>query len=129
MIVDNKTEGRKRVHEHLSAMLEAGTLDIVSGYFTIGALVWLARQNTGKIRRTRMVLGDLAVSEKAEDNAALLDLFHTSISWEDAFGLAGIAQEAVWFLESQEVEIRTTRPDFCHAKLFQIGRASCRERV
>jgi hypothetical protein len=118
VIVDNKTEGRKRVHEHLSAMLEAGTLDIVSGYFTIGALVWLARQNTGKIRRTRMVLGDLAVSEKAEDNAALLDLFHTSISWEDAFGLAGIAQEAVWFLESQEVEIRTTRPDFCHAKLF-----------
>lgn len=118
MIVDNKTAGKKKVHEHLSAMVETGTLDIVSGYFTIGALVWLARESAGKIRTTRMVLGDLAVSEKAEDNAALLDLFHTSISWEDAFGLAGIAEEAVKFLESKEVQIRTTRPDFCHAKLF-----------
>ncbi|MEN9354668.1 MAG: hypothetical protein RL318_1993 [Fibrobacterota bacterium] len=118
MIVDNKTAGKKKVHQHLAAMLEAGTLDLVSGYFTIGALVWLARECAGKIRNTRMVLGDLAVSEKTEDNAALLDLFHTSISWEDAFGLAGIAQEAVAFLETQEVQIRTTRPDFCHAKLF-----------
>lgn len=119
VIVDNKTDGKKRVHEHLTALLGTGTLDIVSGYFTIGALAWLARQSAGKITRTRMVLGDLAVSEKAEENAALLDLFHTTISWEDAFSLAGIAQEAVTFLEQQCVEIRTTRPDFCHAKLFQ----------
>lgn len=119
MIVDNKAFGEIKVHEWLSREVGEGRLDIVSGFFTVGALAWLAKETMGKTESYRMVLGDLAISDNQEARAALLDLMSTSVRWEDAFSLSSIARDAVAFLRETKVEIRTTRPDFCHAKLFQ----------
>lgn len=119
MIVDNKALGEIKVHEWLSREVGEGRLDIVSGFFTVGALAWLAKETMEKTDSYRMVLGDLAISDNQEARAALLDLLSTSVRWEDAFSLSSIARDAVQFLRDSKVEIRTTRPDFCHAKLFQ----------
>ena len=58
MILDNKNENQK-VYEWLREYTESGKMDIVTGYFTIGALAYLSRQINKKIKNFRMVLGDV----------------------------------------------------------------------
>ena len=58
MILDNKNENQK-VYEWLREYTESGKIDIVTGYFTIGALAYLSRQINEKIKNFRMVLGDI----------------------------------------------------------------------
>ena len=43
MIIDNENENLK-VHQWISKYTEEGSLDIVTGYFTIGALAYLSKQ-------------------------------------------------------------------------------------
>ena len=45
MILDNEN---KKVHEWISQYTEAGKLDIITGYFTIGALAYLSKQVNDK---------------------------------------------------------------------------------
>jgi hypothetical protein len=42
MILDNENKNLK-VHEWISSYTEEGKFDIVTGYFTIGALAWLSK--------------------------------------------------------------------------------------
>ncbi len=41
MLLDNENQNRK-VHEWIAEHTKSGTLDIVTGYFTIGALAWFS---------------------------------------------------------------------------------------
>ena len=43
MILDNENKNRK-VHEWITDYTERGDLDIITGYFTIGALAYLSKQ-------------------------------------------------------------------------------------
>ena len=58
MILDNENENLQ-VHEWISSFTEQGKLDIVTGYFTIGALAWLSKTVNDKISDFRLVLGDI----------------------------------------------------------------------
>jgi hypothetical protein len=58
MILDNENENLK-VHEWISKYSEEGKLDIVTGYFTIGALSFLSKSVNEKIEQFRLVLGDI----------------------------------------------------------------------
>ena len=58
MILDNEN-GNGKVHEWIAKYTEEGTVDIVTGYFTIGALAYLSRQINQKITNFRLVLGDI----------------------------------------------------------------------
>jgi hypothetical protein len=115
MILDNENENKK-VHEWISQYTEAGKLDIVTGYFTIGALAFLSRQVNDKISDFRLVLGDI-VNVDIEDNRPL-DLLNENINIEASLKLSSVAQEAVNFLKQDKVIAKTLEPNFCHAKIY-----------
>jgi ERCC4-related helicase len=115
MILDNENENKK-VHEWISQYTEAGKLDIVTGYFTIGALAFLSRQVNDKINDFRLVLGDI-VNVDIEDSRPL-DLLNENISIEASLKLSSVAQEAVNFLKQNKVIAKTLEPNFCHAKNY-----------
>lgn len=103
MILDNENENLK-VHEWISSYTEQGKLDLVTGYFTIGALAWLSKQVNDKISNFRFVLGDI-VNIDSEDNRPL-DLLNENITIEASLKLNSLSQEAVRFLKQENV-IRT----------------------
>ncbi len=115
MILDNENENLK-VHEWVSSYTEEGKLDIVTGYFTIGALAWLSKEVNEKISDFRLVLGDI-VNIDTEDNRPL-DLLNENISIEASLKLNTLSQEAVNFLKQDKVTAKTLEPNFCHAKSY-----------
>ena len=48
MLLDNQTQLPK-VHEWIADETRNGKMDIVTGYFTIGALAWLSKKTNEKI--------------------------------------------------------------------------------
>lgn len=115
MILDNENENLK-VHEWVSSYTENGKLDIVTGYFTIGALAWLSKTVNDKISNFRLVLGDI-VSFDSIDNRPL-DLLNENISIEASLKLSSLSKEAVAFLKQDKVVAKTLEPNFCHAKSY-----------
>ena len=115
MILDNENENLK-VHEWISKYTEKGKFDIVTGYFTIGALAHLSKEVNDKITEFRLVLGDI-VSIDVEQNRPL-DLLNENITIEAALKLGRLSQAAVAFLKQDKVRAKTLEPNFCHAKNF-----------
>ena len=115
MILDNENENLK-VHEWISSYTEQGKLDIVTGYFTIGALAWLSKNVNDKISDFRLVLGDI-VNVDSTDNRPL-DLLNENISIEASLKLSSLSREAVNFLKQDKVVAKTLEPNFCHAKSY-----------
>jgi len=115
MILDNENENLK-VHEWISKYTEEGTFDIVTGYFTIGALAFLSFQVKEKIKHFRLVLGDIVNVDAVNDRT--LNLLNENITVEAALKLNKVAQEAVRFLKLDKIEAKTLEPNFCHAKAY-----------
>jgi hypothetical protein len=103
MILDNENENLK-VHEWISKYTDEGKFDIVTGYFTIGALAYLSRQVNEKISSFRMILGDIVNIDSVEDRP--LDLLNENITIEASLKLSAIAREAVAFLNRKKLELR-----------------------
>ena len=63
MILDNEVKNNededRKVHHWIASYTEEGKLDIVTGYFTVGALAWLSSHVNNKISKYRLVLGDI----------------------------------------------------------------------
>jgi len=115
MILDNENKELK-VHEWITKYTEEGKFDLVTGYFTIGALAFLSNQINKKISDFRLVLGDI-VNVDIDENRPL-DLLNENISIEAALKLNKVSQEAVAFLKQDKVKAKTLEPNFCHAKLY-----------
>jgi superfamily II DNA or RNA helicase len=115
MLLDNQNSNLK-VHQWISKFTEEGKLDIVTGYFTIGALAWLSNEVNGKVKEFRMVLGDIVNS--GPDESRPLDLLNENITIEASLQLSRVAKEAVDFLKQEKVLVKTLEPNFCHAKTF-----------
>ncbi len=115
MILDNKNN-EKRVYEWLQDYTDEGQMDIVTGYFTVGALAYLSNQTNQKIKQFRMVLGDIVNMDLIQDRT--IDLLNENITIEAALKLNSVAQEAVAFLRQEKVEAKTLEPNFCHAKIY-----------
>lgn len=115
MLIDNENKNYK-VHEWIAKYTETGKLDIVTGYFTVGALAYLSKTTNEKIELFRFVLGDIVNVDEVKDRA--LDLMNENISVEAALKLSQLAKEAVEFLKQNNVEAKTLEPNFCHAKAY-----------
>ena len=115
MLIDNEKDNTK-VHEYIAKYTENGTLDVVTGYFTVGALAYLSKTTNDKIEHYRFVLGDIVNVDEIKDRA--LDLMNENITVEGALKLSQVAKEAVSFLRQEKVEAKTLEPNFCHAKIF-----------
>jgi len=119
MLLDNTKDkdgvADKTVAGWLCEHTSAGGMDIVTGYFTIGALSWLNERINGKIERFRLIWGGIA------GNAAKFDLLNQEIGIESALRLRRLAEDAIDFLEQEKVEVKSAESDFCHAKLFLLN--------
>ena len=115
MILDNQNQNLK-VHEWIDQNITNGTLDIVTGYFTIGALAFLSDKTNEKINEYRLIIGDIVSS--GDQNIKSIDLLNENLSVDGALGLSKWAKEAVVFLKQNKVECKTLEPNFCHAKLY-----------
>jgi len=115
MILDNENRNLK-VHKWIAKYTEDGTVDIVTGYFTIGALAYLSQKINQRITKLRLVLGDIVNFDQVENRP--LDLLNENITIEAALNLSHLAQEAVDFLKQDKVRAKTLEPNFCHAKCY-----------
>lgn len=121
MILDNENENLK-VHEWIVKYTEQGKFDIVTGYFTIGALAWLSKNVNDKVSNFRFVLGDIVNTDTIDNRP--LDLLNENISIEASLKLNSLSKEAVAFLKQNKVLAKTLEPNFCHAKSFLFNPAS-----
>jgi len=115
MILDNENKNLK-VHEWIARYNEEGKLDIVTGYFTIGALAYISKITNEKISEYRFILGDIVNFDSSKLKS--LDLLNENIGIETSLKLKQLAQEAVSFLELKKVDVKTLEPNFCHAKVY-----------
>ncbi len=115
MIIDNQNDNLK-VHEWISKYTEEGKIDIVTGYFTIGALAYLSEQVNDKVNQFRLVLGDIVNTESQNDRP--LDLLNENISIVAALELNNVSKKCVEFLQQDKVVAKTLEPNFCHAKNY-----------
>lgn len=115
MLLDNENQNHK-VHEWITKYTEEGNLDIVTGYFTIGALAYLSKTTNNRIDHFRFVLGDIVNIDDLKDRA--LDLLNEDITVEAALRLSSLSKEAVQFLKQDKVIAKTLEPNFCHAKAY-----------
>ena len=115
MILDNENKNLK-VHEWISEYTEKGELDIVTGYFTIGALSYISSKIKDKVTHFRFILGDIVNTDVINERP--LDLLNENITIEAALQLNKVAREAVAFLKLDKVEAKTLEPNFCHAKVY-----------
>ena len=122
MLIDNKNKTELRsgktitsIADFISDNLRNGEIDIVSGYFTIGALYFVSNLVNDKKTSFRFILGDLV---KKETELNTLDLINQEVSIEDALKLCKTAENAVEFLKLKSVDVKTLEPNFCHAKLY-----------
>jgi len=117
MLLDNTKDGAadKTVAGWLSTHAEAGDMDIVTGYFTVGALSWLKERINGKIDQFRIIWGGIA------GDPAKFDLLNQEIDIRNVLRLRKLAEDAVNFLDQDKVEVKTVDSDFCHAKLFLLN--------
>ena len=115
MILDNENTNPK-VHEWIKKYTQEGYLSIVTGYFTVGALAYLAHHTRDKIKEYKLVLGDIVNFSSDKDRP--LDLLNENINIDASLNLSKNAQQAVKFLELGNVKAKTLEPNFCHAKAY-----------
>jgi len=115
MLVDNHSTEFK-VHSFIQQYINDGSMDIVTGYFTVGALCHFANLTNEKIAQYRIILGDITQRDVTEISS--LDLLNSDLSLEKALRLKSLAKEAVDFLQLNKVSLKTLEPNFCHAKLY-----------
>ena len=96
MIIDNEKDNYK-VHQWITKYVCEGRFDMVTGYFTVGALAYLSRETNDEINAYRFVLGDIVST--GEKNERALDLLNENISIDASLRLSEAAKEAVAFLE------------------------------
>jgi superfamily II DNA or RNA helicase len=115
MILDNQNENPK-VYEWIEENTQLGELDLVTGYFTIGALAFLSEKVNERISKFRFVIGDIVAS--SDQKIKSLDLLNQNIDYKTVMKLTNWAKEAAQFLKQAKVECKTLEPNFCHAKLY-----------
>ena len=115
MLVDNHSTDFK-VHSFIQQYINDGSMDIVTGYFTVGALCHFVNLTNEKIAQYRIILGDITQRDVTEISS--LDLLNADLSLEKALSLKKLANDAVDFLKLNKVSLKTLEPNFCHAKLY-----------
>ncbi len=120
MLLDNKNDNIN-VYDWIADYTEKGSLDIVTGYFTIGALAWLSDKANKNIESFRLVLGDIVNVDMLDEKP--LDLLNENITVEASFKLSKLSKDAVAFLKQDKVAAKTLEPNFCHAKNYLFSPA------
>ena len=120
MLIDNHSTNQK-VYDWIEKYINEGDFSLVTGYFTIGALVYFSKITRDHVNNYNFVLGDITQRDSGLVNS--LDLLNADLSIEKALSLKKLALEAVEFLNLESVSVKTLEPNFCHAKLYLFNSA------
>lgn len=115
MILDNSTEEKKIINWFKNETPEDIKFNIVTGYFTIGALYDFIQIVKDKSTEINIVFGDMLLEDQIEFP---VDLLNGNIQIADAFLLPKKAKEVVDFLKNDLIQIKILEPNFCHAKVY-----------
>ncbi len=121
MLLDNKSrpdaDTSAVVYDFIKENLDKpGAFDVVTGYFSAAALACLHKDFDGKLTSCRLVIGD---TEQLElEGEKLYDLLNDDLSADRALSVSSNARQAMDFLTPETVQVRTLRPNFCHAKAY-----------
>ncbi len=120
MILDNKTRPQERtdiktVWDYISRYTKGGTLNIVTGYFTISAL-GLLKKFEKEPKMFRLILGEIADTQELQDH--IVDILSGDTSINNAFSINQFAKAAIEFLQQENVDIKRIDTNFCHAKAY-----------
>jgi SNF2 family DNA or RNA helicase len=122
MLLDNQYKNNNikkepsSVKEYFEKYIHSGEIDIVTGYFNIGALSFLAEIGNDKIDKFRLIIGDLVKDESKQKQ--VLSLLNEDLSIESAIKTRENAKKSVNFLKQEKVDVKILEPNFCHAKLY-----------
>ena len=115
MLIDNE-RGEYTLYEWIIENTREGELDIVTGYFTIGALNFVSEKLNDNVEKFHFILGDFVNRDEQKEHG--VDLLNEELASEGAFQLSKAARTAVDFLKQDKVSIKTLEPNFCHAKAY-----------
>lgn len=119
MLIDNRTrfddQQEHTVFEFIETNIGEGNLHVISAYFSMGMLSTAYRKlNTPE--NVRMILGDLTKGN--QQISQTIDLLNENLSIDRTIHLKQNVKEAVAYLESPRVQVKTFDKDFCHAKAY-----------
>lgn len=120
-LIDNKktqVSNLKTVYDFIKHFTSDGTLSIVTGYVTIGALSQLYNdiEKNKNLSNYRIIIGELSYSKKDKiQKSRNLDLLS---SIDSILNIQSDAKNAIEFLNLDKVEVKTVEPSFCHAKVY-----------
>ena len=119
MLLDNKTHIAEnehyKVHEFMKANTEQGSLDIVTGFFSINALAFL-KNEVNAVEKFRLILGELMKEEAEEDK--IINLLNGNLGIKSVLELSASSQAAIEFLQQEKVLVKSIQKNFCHAKAY-----------
>jgi hypothetical protein len=104
MLLDNKTRiaenEHHKVYDFIKANTEHGSLDIVTGFFSVNALAFL-KHEVNNVEKFRLILGNLMQEEAEEDK--IINLLNSNLGIESVLTLSASAQAAIEFLKQENV--------------------------
>jgi ERCC4-related helicase len=119
MLLDNKTKiddnEHFKVFDFLKGNTENGSLDLVTGYFSVNALA-LMKDEINSADKFRLILGNL-MQEETQQNK-IIDLLNGNAGISSTLSLSLSAQKAVEFLQQDKVAVKSIQKNFCHAKTY-----------
>lgn len=119
MLIDNRYPRYNRkanLSDFLNDYITSGELNIVSAFFSPGALAYLYKNFNNNVENFNMILGNLI--NEGEKQEKLINLLEENLDVESAFNLKEITLNAVEFLKQSKVNVKTVKPNFCHAKVY-----------
>ena len=96
---------------------QIGSMDIVTGYFTIRALSKLYHELSEE-DAFRIVSSEMVMHE--EDKNHIIDLLNGDTSIETTLNLDEYARDAKAFLQRNSVQVKAIVNAFCHAKAYMF---------
>jgi len=119
MLLDNKTKTEDNEHykvcDFIKGNTENGSLDIVTGYFSVNALA-LLKDEINTVEKFRLILGNIMQEEN--QLSKVVDLLNGNTSISSTLLLSTSAQKAVELLQQEKVAIKNIQKNFCHAKTY-----------
>jgi len=117
MLIDNKRfTDNKSLYEWFTENTNAkGRLDVVTGFFSLYGLQQYVSGIHADNKVFRLVIGDLTDTQTGEHR--IVHLLNES-GLKEGFEMINLVKEVIAFLKKDIVEIRTLRPEFCHAKTY-----------
>jgi ERCC4-related helicase len=117
MLIDNKRfTDNQSLYEWFAANTKAkGRLDVVTGFFSLYGLRQYVSGIGSDHKVFRLVIGDLTDTQTGEPR--IVRLLNES-GLKEGFEMINLVKEVIAFLKRDSVQIRTLRPEFCHAKTY-----------